>query len=56
MRGTFRYGNLGIILLAVFLVLFGLISLGVDGGRILTILMAISALGAGILLLVNRSW
>ncbi len=51
-----RYGNLGIILLAVFLILFGLVSLGVDGGRVLTILMALAALAAGILLLINREW
>jgi|WetSurSiteA1Bulk_404760.scaffolds.fasta_scaffold137028_2 hypothetical protein len=56
MRGTFRYGNLGVILLAVFLILFGLISLGVDGGRVLTIIMALAALAAGILLLINREF
>ena len=50
-----RYGNLGMILLAVFLILFGLISLGVDGGRVLTLIMALCALAAGVLLLVNRA-
>ncbi len=55
-RHMLRYGNLGIILLAVFLILFGLVSLGVDGGRVLTILMALAALAAGILLLINREW
>jgi len=53
MRGTFRYGNLGMILLAVFLILFGLLTLGVDIG-VLRIIMAISALAAGVLLLINR--
>lgn len=50
-----RYGNLGMILLAVFLILFGLVSLGVDGGRVLTLIMALCALAAGVLLLVNRA-
>lgn len=51
MRG--RYGNLGFILLAVFLILFGLLQLGVDIG-VLKLIMAICALAAGVLLLINR--
>jgi len=53
MRGTFRYGNLGMILLAVFLILFGLSALGVNIS-VLGIVEAICALAAGILLLINR--
>jgi hypothetical protein len=49
-----RYGNLGFILLAVFLILFGLSLLGVDIAA-LRIIMAICALAAGVLLLVNRA-
>lgn len=48
-----RFGNLGMILLAVFLILFGLIALGVRVG-FLGIIEAIAALGAGILILINR--
>jgi hypothetical protein len=44
------------ILLAVFLILFGLVSLGVGGGRVLTLVMALAALASGILMLVNRKW
>jgi hypothetical protein len=49
-----RYGNLGMILLAVFLIIFGLITLGVDVG-VLRIIMALCALAAGVLLLLNRA-
>jgi hypothetical protein len=45
--------NLAMILLAVFLILFGLSGLGVSFGLLNTI-MAICALAAGILLLINR--
>ncbi len=45
--------NLAMILLAVFLILFGLEGLGVGIG-ILHILTAICALAAGILILINR--
>ncbi len=45
--------NLGMILLAVFLILFGLSALGVSFG-FLDIIEAICALAAGILLLINR--
>jgi hypothetical protein len=48
-----RYGNVGFILLAVFLILFGLGLLGVDVAG-LRIIEAIAALGAGVLLLINR--
>ena len=48
-----RYGNIGMILLAVFLILFGLASLGVDIAA-LRIIEAICALAAGVLLLINR--
>ncbi len=48
-----RYGNLGFILLAVFLILFGLSLLGVDVGA-LRVIEAICALAAGVLLLINR--
>ncbi len=48
-----RYGNLAFILLAVFLILFGLAALGVDIS-VLRIIEAIAALAAGILLLINR--
>ena len=48
-----RYGNIGMILLGVFLILFGLISLGVNLG-VLQVIMAICALLAGILILFNR--
>jgi hypothetical protein len=49
-----RYGNLGFILLAVFLILFGLSLLGVKL-EALNIIMALCALAAGVLLLVNRA-
>ncbi len=52
---TFRYGSLTWILLAVFLILFGLSLLGVSVGG-LTIIMGICALAAGILLLFNRGF
>ncbi len=48
-----RYGNLAFILLAVFLILFGLAALGVNISA-LRIIEAIAALAAGILLLINR--
>jgi len=44
--------NLGMILLAVYLILVGLQGLGVFGG--LGVVAAICALGAGILLIINR--
>ncbi|MGE5072694.1 MAG: hypothetical protein ACM3MF_04630 [Anaerolineae bacterium] len=49
-----RSGNLGFILLAVFLILFGLSLLGVKL-EALNIIMALCALAAGVLLLVNRA-
>jgi hypothetical protein len=52
---AFRYGSLAWILLAVFLILFGLSLLGVNIEG-LRIIMAIAALAAGILLLFNRGW
>ncbi len=52
---AFRYGSLAWILLAVFLILFGLSLLGVNISG-LTIIMGIAALAAGILLLFNRGW
>ncbi len=52
---AFRYGSLAWILLAVFLILFGLSLLGVHIGA-LDIIMGICALAAGILLLFNRGW
>ena len=48
-----RYGNIGFILLAVFLILFGLGLLGVNVGA-LRIVEAVCALAAGVLLLINR--
>jgi hypothetical protein len=45
--------NLGFILLAVFLILYGLMALGVSFGS-LDIIVAIIALAAGVLLLINR--
>ncbi len=48
-----RYGNIGMILLAVFLILFGLAALGVRFDA-LAIIEGICALAAGILLLINR--
>lgn len=54
MRGTFRYGNLGFILLGVFLILFGLSLLGVKIPS-LDLIMGICALAAGALLLLNRA-
>jgi hypothetical protein len=53
---AFRYGSLAWILLAVFLILFGLSLLGVSISGILSIIMGIAALAAGILLLFNRGW
>jgi hypothetical protein len=53
MRGTFRYGYLGMILLAIFLILFGLSLLGVDIAA-LRVVMGICALAAGVLILFNR--
>ena len=44
--------NLGMILLGIYLVIVGLQGLGVLGG--LGVIAAICALGAGILLLINR--
>ncbi len=55
MRG-FRTGSLTWILLAVFLILFGLSMLGILKFAGLTTIKAICALAAGILLLVNRGW
>jgi hypothetical protein len=52
---AFRYGSLAWILLAAFLILFGLSLLGVNISG-LTIIMGICALAAGILLLFNRGW
>ncbi len=45
-------GNLGMILLAIFLILYGLSALVGIGG--LSILVALVALAAGILLLIGR--
>ncbi|MEW5938046.1 MAG: hypothetical protein AB1750_00170 [Chloroflexota bacterium] len=45
--------NLGMILLAVFLILYGLAGIGVSFGP-LGIIASICALAAGILLLLNR--
>ncbi len=53
MRGTFRYGFLGMILLGIFLILFGLSLLGLDLGA-LRIIMGICALAAGVLIMFNR--
>lgn len=55
MRG-FRTGSLTWILLAVFLILYGLSVLGVVKFAGLTTIMGICALAAGVLLLVNRGW
>jgi hypothetical protein len=55
MRG-FRTGSLTWILLAVFLILFGLSELGILRLGSLSIIMGICALAAGILLLFNRGW
>ncbi len=52
---AFRYGSLAWILLAVFLILFGLTLLGVNLAG-LTIIMGICAIAAGVLLLFNRGW
>ncbi|HEX8990724.1 MAG TPA: hypothetical protein VF784_03515 [Anaerolineales bacterium] len=52
---AFRYGSITWILLAVFLILFGLSLLGVKLSS-LSIIMGICALAAGVLLLVNRGW
>ncbi len=52
---AFRYGSLAWILLAVFLILFGLSLLGVNISA-LNIIMGICALASGILLLFNRGW
>lgn len=46
--------NLAMILLAVFLILAGLTGLGVSFGGLLRVAEALCALGAGILLLINR--
>lgn len=46
--------NLAMILLAVYLILVGLSGLGVSFGGILGVIAALCALGAGILLLINR--
>jgi hypothetical protein len=45
--------NLGFILLALFLILYALMALGVTFGG-LDVIVAIVALAAGILLLINR--
>ncbi len=52
---AFGYRSLAWILLAVFLILFGLSLLGVNLAG-LSIIMGICALAAGILLLFNRGW
>ncbi len=52
---AFRYGSLAWILLAVFLILFGLSLLGVHLAA-LSLVMGICALAAGVLLLFNRGW
>lgn len=50
-----RYNrHIGIILLAIFLVLWGLMSLFGFGGQVLTIILAIVAIAAGIFLFLDR--
>jgi hypothetical protein len=46
--------NLGFILLAVFLILYGLSALGLLHAAVLTTIAALCALAAGILILINR--
>ena len=46
--------NLGMILLAVFLILFGISGLGLFSIKVLGTITALCALASGILLLINR--
>ncbi len=52
---AFGYRSLAWILLAVFLILFGLLQLGVNISG-LAVIMGICAIAAGLLLLFNRGW